>query len=350
MMDLAACYVLHQQQDIRREERPIPEPPPGHVLIRLRRMGICGSDMHYYQDGRLGTFIPTRPFVLGHEGMGEIAAIAADVTDLHPGTRVAIDPARPCHVCRYCRTGRDNLCPHTSYLGSAATVPPTDGLFREYMAFPATNCHPLPDSLDDAAAALIEPLAVAMHAVRRAGVISGASVLVTGGGAIGQLILAVARAYGARALALSDPIAGRREFATETGAHIVLDPTGEHAIEDALRASDGGFDVAFEASGAPPALRQALYLLRPGGTAVQVGSLPTEVEVPGNLIMKRELRLIGSFRFAYVFPAAIDLAASGLIDLHRLVTRTFPLAEFDAAMTMALARDAAIKVHLSTGR
>ena len=348
MTDLAACYVLHQKQDIRREERPIPEPPPGHVLIRMRRMGICGSDMHYYQDGHLGTFIPTRPFVLGHEGFGEIAAVAADVTNLQPGTRVAIDPARPCGACRFCRTGRDNLCPSTSYLGSAATVPPTDGLFREYMAFPAPNCHPLPDEIDDAAAAMIEPLAVAMHAVRQAGTISGARVLVTGGGAIGQLILAVARAYGASTLALSDPIAGRRAFAVETGAQIALDPTSQDAVGEALRASNGGFDLAFEASGAPPALRQALHLLRPGGTVVQVGSLPAEVEVPGNLIMKRELRLVGSFRFAYVFPAAIELAASGRIDLKRLVTRTFPLDQFDAAMSTALSRDAAIKVHLTT--
>lgn len=348
MTGLAACFVLHEKRDVRREERPIHDPPPGHALIRMRRMGICGSDMHYYQDGRLGAFIPTRPFVLGHEGFGEVAAVAADVTDLQPGTRVALDPARPCLACRYCRTGRDNLCPHTSYLGSAATDPPTDGLFSEFLIFPAANCHPLPDAIEDAAAALIEPLAVAMHAVRQAGSISGARVLVTGGGAIGQLLLAVARAYGASKLALSDPIAARRAFATETGARIVLDPTSDVTLERAFRASEGGFDVAFEASGAPVALRQALHLLRPGGTVVQVGSLPTDVEVPGNLIMKRELRLVGSFRFAYVFPAAIELAASGLIDLRRLVTRTFPLDQFDAAMQMALAREAAIKVHLTT--
>jgi threonine dehydrogenase-like Zn-dependent dehydrogenase len=148
---------------------------------------------------------------------------------------------------------------------------------------------------------------------------------------------------------MSDPIARRREFATETGAQIVLDPISEDASDNALRASDGGFDIAFEASGAPPALRQALHLLRPGGTVVQVGSQPNDVELPVNLIMKRELRLVGSFRFAYVFPAAIELAASGLIDLPRLVTRTFSLDQFDAAMSMALTRDEAIKVHLATG-
>lgn len=342
-----SSWVLHAARDARSEDRPIPRVSPGQVLVKMQRMGICGSDVHYFLDGHIGRYVPTRPFVLGHEASGEIVAVAPDVDALQVGARVAIDPATPCRACRYCMEGRYNLCPNMRYLGSASTTPPTDGIFSEYAALPARNCFALPDALGYAEAAMVEPLSVAIHAARQAGMLYGASVLITGGGAIGQLVLLVARAFGAGRIALSDVVEERRSFALQQGADAALNPANGDMLAQAAECSPGGFDVVFEVSGAPPALRQAFETVRPGGSIVQVGSLPAEVSLPANLIMSKELRLVGSFRFANVFQTAIDLAASGRINLRPLITHTFPLAEFPEAMRVACARTGAIKVQIS---
>ncbi len=340
------CYVLHGKADLRCEQREIPAPKPDEALIRMRRVGICGSDIHYYEDGRVGNFVLKQPFVLGHEGSGEIVATGSPFADLPPGTRVAIDPSRPCYQCKWCLSGHYNLCPWMRYLGSASVDPHVDGVFCEYFIMPARNCHPLPDGMGYGAAAMIEPLSVAMHAVQQAGSVSVSSVLITGCGTIGQLILSVAQAFGAGKVAVSETIDQRRALAGLHGADITWDPEESSIREKAMDFSGGGFDVAIESSGSPAAAKQVIDLTRRGGTVVLVGSLPPEVTLPMNSVMTKELSLNGSFRFVNAFEDAIRLAASGRIDLDRLITGTLPFRRLRDAIELASSREASLKVQV----
>src|SRR5262245_39538098 len=207
--------VLHGAKDLRMESRRVPSPGPGEVLIRVRRAGICGSDMHYFEHGRCGSFVPDRPFILGHELVGDVAEVAQGVDALTVGNRVVINPARACRTCDFCRQKRLNLCPNTVMLGSASTSPPVDGAFAEFVVARSDQCHHIPPQLDDGLAALIEPLAVAVHAVKRAGNPSGNKALVIGGGPIGLLTGMTLQAMGAALVCLTDVLAERRHQAIE---------------------------------------------------------------------------------------------------------------------------------------
>jgi 2-desacetyl-2-hydroxyethyl bacteriochlorophyllide A dehydrogenase len=341
--------VLHGAKDLRLEERGMPELSPGQVLIRVQRAGICGSDMHYFKHGYCGPFVPSRPFVLGHEFVGEVAALADGVTRPVVGDRVTVNPARACGFCDYCKSGRGNLCPHTTMLGSASTTPPRDGGFAHFVTVHADQCFAVPRDMEDGVAAMMEPLAVAVHAVKRAGMISGRSVLVVGGGPIGLLVAMTARACGASPVVVSDVVASRRENALSLGADAVLDPASPALLQRVKEMTADGFNVAFEASGSPRALRQAFDLLRPGATLVQIGTIGTEdVPVPANHLMLREIQYIGSFRYGNVFGEAIRLAASGRLKLQPLVSRVFPLSQASEAMESAFARDSVLKVQIET--
>jgi L-idonate 5-dehydrogenase len=205
----------------------------------------------------------------------------------------------------------------------------------------------LPPELDDGLGAMMEPFAVALHAVKRAGEVSGKRVLVIGGGPIGLLVLITARAFGASLVALSDIVASRRETALQLGADLALDPTAKDLANQVSEQTGEGFDVIFEASGAPPALRQAFGLVRPGGTIVQIGTLGTEdVPLPVNQLMVREINLVGSFRYGNVFGEAIRLVAAGRVDLAPLISASFPLEELPQAMRRAFAKDEVIKIQL----
>ncbi len=197
LVETMRAAVLNAVHDLRIEEVPVPVTTPGTVLVRTRRAGICGTDIHYYDEGRFGSFAVTAPFILGHEVTGQIVSVGEGVTGLDIGQRVAINPARQCGQCDYCRSGRGNLCRHVIMLGSASTQPPTNGAFCEYLSVAAHQCFPLPEQVDDARAAMMEPLAVALHASRQAGNLAGLRVLITGGGPIGLLVATVARAFGA---------------------------------------------------------------------------------------------------------------------------------------------------------
>ncbi len=346
--------VLHGAKDLRVETCPVPEARPGEVVIRVRRAGVCGSDLHYFTHGYCGPFVPTRPFILGHELVGEVEAVVpagtqslASATSLPLGARVVVNPARACGFCEYCKNGRGNLCRKTIMLGSASTTPPTDGAFCRFVVVRADQCHPVPARMDDSLAAMMEPLAVAVHAVKRAGNVSGRSVLVTGGGPIGLLVAMTARAYGATAVVLSEVVRARREQALTFGVDAVLDPAATDLAQQVTDLTGDGFDVAFEASGAPPALRQAFDLVRPGGTIVQIGTIGTaDVPFPANQVMVREIQFLGSFRYGDVFGEAIRLADSGRIHLPPLVSRVFPLAEVSAAMVLAGSKENILKVQI----
>jgi L-idonate 5-dehydrogenase len=339
--------VLHGARDIRIEPYRQPELHPGMVLLRPRRVGICGTDLHYYEHGYNATFVPDRPFILGHELTAEVAAVAPGVDSVKVGQRVTVNPARACGFCAYCKGGQINLCRKTIMLGSASTTPPTDGALAEFVTVRADQCHLLPDNMDDGIGAMMEPLSVALHAVKRAGTVSGKRVLVTGGGTIGLLVAMTARAFGAVPVAVSDIVATRRNKAIELGADVALDPTAHDLHHQVQELTGLGFDMVFEASGAQPALRAAFDLVRPGGTIVQIGTVGTaDIPIPVNQLMVREINFRGSMRYGDTFDEAIRLVAAGRIHVSSLINNVFALEDSVKALHLAADKSAALKVQI----
>lgn len=335
---------------VRREADP---PPVGDddVLVRTHTAGICGSDIEYFLHNRIGSFVPKGPLVLGHEFAGEVVEVGSRVDRSLIGRRIAADPSIPCRRCRYCRIGRHNLCESMRFIGTAASVPHISGGFGEYVALPAVNCHVVPDNLSWGEAACLEPLAVALHAGLRPGSIAGANVLVTGGGTIGQFVALVARALGAATISVSDPMPFRRSFAVDRGADYGIDPTDAtsgagQSMEDCRKAV-GGYDVIFEASGAPAAVASSLELINRGGTIVQIGSIGKNVDMPMNLVMAKEVRMLGSFRYGEVYQTAMSFLASRRTDVRPLITRTFGFDETPEAFGLAAQRGETVKVQVS---
>lgn len=341
-----AAALLHGQRDLRLEEILRPVPGPGEVAIRVQRAGICGSDIHYFSHGRVGRFVPKRPFVLGHEFAGTVAAMGEGVDEGLTGARVTVDPSMPCRACGYCRSGRYNLCDQMRFFGSASCDPHVNGGFAEYVLAPAANCFPISDRSTFGEAAMVEPLSVAVHAVLRAGVVPGKAALVTGGGTIGQLIALVLRAFGARLVALSDLAAFPRDAAVAGGADLALAADDPNFQSASVEASNGGFDLVFEASGAAAALEQGLAATRKGATIVQVGTLPASVTLPLNDVMARELNIAGSFRFANVFAHALGLIESRRVDVGPLISGVYPLGSVTDALDRAIGKVETIKVQL----
>jgi threonine dehydrogenase-like Zn-dependent dehydrogenase len=344
--DKMRAYRFHGERDLRAEDLERPKALPGQVVLRVRRAGICGSDIHYYSHGRIGAFVPKRPFILGHEFAGEVVSIGEGAAPSLLGQRVTVDPSIPCGECKFCRGGRYNLCRNMRFYGSASCDPHIDGGFAEYTSVPSANCFSVPDSLGWGEAAMIEPLSVAVHAARRAGDIAGRKVLVTGGGAIGQLTALVSRAFGASWVVMSDIAAYPRNRAVELGADAALEAKAQDFEAQALSLTQGGFDFVFEASGSPHALAQAITVAERGATIVQVGTLPTPVTAPLNSIMAKELNYIGSFRFANVFATALDLAISRRIDLSALISAVLPLGDMNKAMELAIGKNEIVKVQV----
>src|ERR1700722_18586745 len=338
---------LHGARDLRIEPHRQPELHPGMVLLRPRRGGICGTDLHYYEHGHNATFVPDRPFILGHEFTAEGGAAAPGGDAVKVGQRVTVNPARACGFCAYCKGGQINLCRKTIMLGSASTTPPTDGALAEWVTVRADQCHLLPADMDDGIGAMMEPLSVALHAVKRAGTISGKRVLVTGGGTIGLLVAMTARAFGAVPVAVSDIVAERRAKALEVGADVALDPRASD-LHDKVRELTGlGFDMVFEASGAPPALRAAFDLVRPGGTIVQIGTVGTaDIPLPVNQLMVKEINFRGSMRYGDTLDEAIRLVAAGRIKVQPFINHVFGLDDSVKALQFAADRSVALKVQI----
>jgi L-iditol 2-dehydrogenase len=315
--------VLVRAGELTVETRPVPAPSADQVIVRVNAVGICGSDVHYFHEGRIGDFVVAEPLVLGHEAGGVIVAVGADVDDSRLGERVSIEPQRPCRVCEFCRSGRYNLCPRIEFYAT----PPIDGAFAEYVAIQDDFAYAVPDSVSDHAAALMEPLSVAIAAVQKAGVRPGSRVLITGAGPIGIVTAQTARAFGATEIVISDPMAERREVALRFGATEAVDP--------AAGPLGSGYDAFVDASGSPVAVKQGISALKSGGVAVLVGMGADEIALPVSTIQNRELIVTGIFRYANTWPTAIDLVASGAVDLDALVTGAFGLAEVREALDSA---------------
>lgn len=337
----------HGAEDLRLSDCIADPLGPTDVRIRMERGGICGSDLHYFNHGGFGTVRLKEPMVLGHEVAGRVAELGADVTNLKVGDLVAVSPSRPCGGCVECHRGLPNECLNMRFYGSAMPFPHIQGAFREEITVMASQCH-VANDLTSAEAAMAEPLSVALHAVRRAGNLMGAKVLVTGCGPIGLLAILAARRAGAAQIIAVDITDTSLAMAAKVGADVTLNTmTNPDALAD-YAAGKGSLDVLFECSGAAPALAGAIPALRPRGVIVQLG-LSGDMPLPMMQITAKELELRGSFRFHEEFAVAVQLMSSGLIDVKPLLTHTFPLTEFQTAFETANDRTQAIKVQLSFG-
>jgi L-iditol 2-dehydrogenase len=333
--------VLHEPRKVRLEDAPVPRPGEREVLVEVRSVGVCGSDVHYYEEGRIGDFVVRAPLVLGHEASGVVVARGPGVQRLQPGTLVAVEPGVPCRACPQCRAGRYNLCPDVRFLAT----PPVDGAFTRYLAVPEDFCYPVPESLSADAAALIEPLSVGVWACRRAAVGLGDRVLVTGAGPIGLLCALTARATGAEP-AICDINPDRLARARSLGLPVTID------LRESKLSELGPYDAFIECSGATGVAGAGLAALRPAGHAVLVGmSASDELTLPLSLLQTRELVITGSFRYANTYPAAIALAASGAVPLDDLVDAVFPLDRAEEALQATRGNPALLKVvvHPSAG-
>ena len=310
------------------EESEIPQPGSGQVLIEVAAVGICGSDVHYFEHGRIADFVVEAPLVLGHEASGTIRAVGAGVPDDRIGQRVAMEPQETCGRCRECQAGRYNLCPDVEFFAT----PPIHGAFAQYVVLAAHRAHPVPDELSDEAAALIEPLSVAVWAAHKAVVEPGDRVLVTGAGPVGLLCADVARSRGG-VVTVSDTNTSRLDVARQRGAHAVVDATAGPLSEQLQP-----FDVIIECSGAAPAVKGVFDVAGPAARIVLVGMGASTLELPVAAIQIKELVVTGTFRYANCYPAAISLAATGAVDLDGLVTARFGLAAVADAL-QAFKRD-----------
>lgn len=343
----AVAATLHGPRDLRVEERELGPLEPGMVRVAFGAGGICGSDLHYFRHARTGDFVVASPLVLGHEIAGTVVEIAGDAGGLSVGGRVAVNPSRWCGACRHCREGRPNLCDNIYFMGSASKTPHMQGGFSTLFDAIRAQCVPIPDHVPFAAAALAEPLAVCLHAVRRAGPLEGRRAAVVGAGPIGLLTMLSAKLAGAAAVEVVDIAAAPLAFATRLGADAVHDVS---ANDESLRqaAAGRGFDAIFEVSGAAAGLASAIRTVRRGGVVVQVGNLPGgELPVPANAVMAREIDLRGSFRFGEEFAEAVGLIAAGRIDVTALITAERRLPDAVQAFELALDRSRSVKVVLA---
>jgi L-iditol 2-dehydrogenase len=327
--------VLHGPGDVAIEERPVPRPGPGEVVVRIRSVGVCGSDTHYYDHGRIGSFVVEAPLILGHEAAGEVAGVGPGVTRLVVGQRVSIEPGVPDMSCRQCLAGRYNLCPNMRFFAT----PPVDGAFAEYVVVHEAFAHPVPASIGDDAAALLEPLSVGVWACMKGHVTAASRVLVTGAGPIGLVAVQTALAFGATEVIVSDVNPARLALARELGATETVD-----ARETSVADLDRPPEVLLECSGHPPAISEAVRALDRAGRAVLVGMGGDEVPLPLSVVQERELELTGTFRYAGTWPTAIALVASGRVDLDRLVTGTYRLDQAEEALTAGRRDQATVKV------
>lgn len=322
---------LYGPGDLRLVDEVAPVPGPDEELVRVTAVGVCGSDLHWYSESGIGDVTLSRPIVLGHEAAGVIES------GPRRGLRVAIDPAIPCEKCEQCRAGHAHFCLALRFAGDGVT----DGTLRELVAWPSESLVPVPDALSDADVAMLEPLGVALHAIRLGGIRPGDGVGVFGCGPIGLFIIQLARASGATTIVATDILPHRLKAAREAGATATALVAGGSERVELRAATDGhGVDVAFEAAGVDDSVETSVSLAAPGGTVVVVG-IPSEdhTTFTASTARRKGLTVKLSRRMNRVYPEAIRLAESGLADVRAIVTAGYPLVEHKAAFATAAARE-----------
>ena len=342
---LMKSIVLHAAGDLRIEEADAPAPARGEVQIAIATGGICGSDLHYFNHGGFGTVRLRESMILGHEVAGHVAALGDGVEGLEIGQLVAVSPSRPCHTCTYCLEGKHNHCLNMRFYGSAMPFPHIQGAFRQVLNADAAQCAPA-DGLTPGEAAMAEPLAVCLHAVRQAGEILGKRVLVTGCGPIGLLCILVARRAGAAEIVATDLTDFTLGVARQNGADRVINTGTDSDALRAYEADKGTFDVLFECTGVAAALAGGIAAMRPRGTIVQLG-LGGDMTVAMQALTAKELTLRGSFRFHEEFFTGVDLMRKGLIDVKPLITHTVALDDAVRGFELASDRSRVMKAQIS---
>lgn len=321
-------------------QRPIPTPKEDEVLVKLEYVGICGSDMHYYETGAIGDFVVEPPFVLGHEPGGTVVEVGSKVTYLKVGDRVALEPGKTCGHCRYCREGKYNLCPDVVFFAT----PPVDGVFQEYVAHEADLCFKLPDNVSTLEGALIEPLAVGFHAAIQGDAHLGQKAVVMGAGCIGLVSLMALKARGVQEVYVVDVMDKRLDKALELGATAVINGKKEDVVARLNQLTGGlGTDLAIDTAGSEFTVRQAIMAAAKGSTIVLVGYSRTgEMNMPTDFILNKELTLKSVFRYRHIYPIAIEAVASGKVNLKGIVSNIFPLSDIQNAMDESIRNKADI--------
>ena len=340
------AVVAYAAKDLRIEDRPTPDLGPHDIRVRVAFGGVCGSDLHYYHHGGFGVVRLREPMILGHEIAGVVEAVGADCARIKLGDPVAVSPSAPCNQCRYCLEGQQNQCLDMRFYGSAMRFPHVQGAFRETLVCLESQAHRAGEGMSLQEAAMCEPLAVALHATRRAGGLLGKRALVSGSGPIGLLCALSARRAGAAEIVVTDIADGALSFAGRIGVERAVNVAREPGALDAYKADKGYFDVLFEASGAESALRSGIEVVRPGGVIMQLG-LGGEMTLPVNAITAKEIDLRGSFRFHEEFALAVELIGKGLIDVKPLISATVPFTDATAAFELATDRSRSMKVQLA---
>ena len=315
------------------EEMDIPEVKGNEVLVKVMAVGICGSDIHYYEHGRIGNHIVKTPFILGHECSGVVVAIGENVKSLNIGDRVAIEPGITCGVCEYCKSGRYNLCSKVEFLAT----PPINGAFVQYLKHREDFLFPIPDHISYEEAALIEPFSVGIHAARRIHLQPGSTVAILGMGPVGLMTVVVAKAFGASQIIVTDLEETRLEAAKKIGATHTINVREKNVINEMSQITKGmGVDAVFETAGNPKAIQNALLSLKRGGKLAVIG-LPVQDEVGLNIpfISDHEVDIYGIFRYANTYPQGIEFLSANIADVRSLITDRYPLEQTMEAMERA---------------
>ena len=333
---------IHGKEDLRLDAFDTPAPGPGEVLLRLGAGGICGSDLHYYFEGRNGSFIVREPLIPGHEASAVVEAIGPGVTRVKQGDHVAVSPSHACGRCEGCRSGREQLCSNMKFVGSASLFPHVQGMFREYFVMGERQCYPVGGDVSLGELAFAEPLAVALHTVHRGPDLFGKSVLVTGAGTIGCLTVMAARLAGAKRITVSDVLERPLAKAREVGADVLL-----RADLEADRLAAPQFDVCYEVSGSFAALKACVAAVKKGGVVVQAGTLPHEpLPFVVNEIMAKEIDLRGVFRWGIEFDWAVDYLSCRRVDVRPLLSGQYPLKDAVSAFRAAADKTQNTKVQV----
>ena len=316
------ALVLLGKEQLIVQQLPVPQPQRGEVLLKIGSVGVCGSDKHFYFDGRCGSEAIAEPMIMGHEFGGRIVALGEGVAAARLGQRVSVDPLVPCGQCKHCRAGHYNICPTQKFFG----VPGTQGAMQQYLCVPDQNAHPISDAISDQAAAMIETISVALAGIRKGQVQLGSRVLITGGGPVGLFCVQVAKAAGATEIVLVEPQAGRRQLAAQLGA-VTLTTLADHDLQ---------YDVLLECSGVEAVRIAGCRSVVSGGRAVMIGVGAEIAGIPMSAVIEREVTIHGVMRYQFTWPTVIALLEAKKIDADILVSRRLPFARAQDAWTKAI--------------
>lgn len=326
--------VMTDRMKVEIQDREVPKIKSDEVLVKIEYVGVCGSDLHYYEHGRIGDFVVETPFVLGHEAAGSVVEVGADVKHLKPGDRVALEPGKTCGSCEFCKSGKYNLCKDVIFFAT----PPVDGVFCEYVAHEADLCFKLPENVSSMEGALIEPLAVGIHAANEVGAHLGQTAVITGTGCIGLMSLLAVKAMGVSEIIVVDILDGRLQKAKELGATHVIHAKKEDVVQRIREITNGkGMDIGIETAGSEITAGQLIQAAKKGASICFVGySASGTMTLPIGTMLDKELTFKSIFRYRNIYPMAINAVASGKIRVKGIVTNYFELDDIQDALTQCV--------------